>query len=117
MDFSEIVQRFIKVFIASSLILIFALILVRYLRLLFSKTVTTDATVIERYDIKTKRVFRFRGEYEITNYVVKFQTDEKILTFYVSFFVYDMLKVGEQGQLTRKGEKFVDFSSPPYENI
>ncbi len=89
---------------------IFAGILIRILKNLFSKETELSATVFKK-ECHTKNVYgKSFAPYVKEVYLVTFLCENKKLTFEVSEFSYNGYNQGQKGILKFKGSRLIDFN-------
>lgn len=109
MEIHEIIIAATRIAITTFLAIVMFLAFLRYSRTFFAREISEPATVVGLKIITFVKVSKYRGEYIVTKYIVKFDTGKKILDFYVSAFAYGGLSEGEYGILTYKGERYINF--------
>lgn len=82
-------------------------ILVKIIKNVCAPTRTEPAVVLDKQVNKSFSKYAGKGVHE--KYVVVFSVDGKKKAFYVSQFSYGGYKKGENGMLTYKGDRIIDF--------
>ena len=86
---------------------VYGIILFRFLRSRFGKTVSVSATVVHKQKVEQKS-FK-TPPYISYKYAVTFQMGNKRKSFYVSELSYQGYRKGEKGTLTYRGDRLIDF--------
>lgn len=86
---------------------IYSIIMARFFKSRFGKTVTVSATVVHKQKVEQKS---FKAPlYTRVKYAVTFQIGNKRKSFYVSELSYRGYRKGEKGTLTYRGDRLINF--------
>lgn len=89
---------------------IFTAIAYRIISEKFSKTMTTEAVVVDKQKFEHRVLPKAMAPYSGVKCVITFLADGKRLSFYVSEFSYDGYAINEKGTLTYKKNRIIDFN-------
>lgn len=87
---------------------LYLLILVRFLKNWLAPVKKVRATVVDKNRIES--FSKYSGNGKRYKYAVVFSAEGKKLSFYVSEFSFGGYRKGENGTLTYKGDRLIDFS-------
>lgn len=82
-------------------------LLMKGLKSKYGPVKTVEAVVVDKHIIETFSKYSGNGKHE--KYVIVFSVNGKKKSFYVSQFSYGGYRVNEEGRLTYKGDKLIDF--------
>ena len=82
-------------------------LLVKRIKVKHAPVKTVEAVVVDKQIIESFSKYSGNGKYE--KYVIVFSVNGKKKSFYVSQFSYGGYRVNEEGTLTYKGDKLIEF--------
>lgn len=84
-------------------------LLIRFLRSHVGKPVRVNATIVDLYRAQHTKYGYAQPARNVSEFTAAFDCEGKTKKFFVSAFVYGTLRRGQQGVLTYRGSRFLDF--------
>lgn len=100
-------ERISSLALPALLILLWVLVIIRFIINRSAPTKTVKATVTDKQTVET--FSKYSGNGNVTKYVVVFSAEGKKKSFYVSHFSYNGYRINEKGTLKYKGDRLISF--------
>ena len=97
----------VRFILLMALMAVYALVIIRFLLSRFGPVRKVSASVIHKQKVEFDAPKAPNGKH--TKYAVTFQIQDKTKSFYVSELSYNGYRRGEQGILTYRGDRLIDF--------